>query len=210
MSLFKRNRWYWMDDVVNGVRYRLPLKTTNWQEAKRLEKEKLNDISAGKAGLPGSISMQSFATAADIYLAERGLHTQEKTRSTDVERCRPLKAFFGETRLRRITADKIVAYQLARKAAGVGGRTINMEVGLFRRILKKHKQWGRLVDDVKMLPERPAAARVMTAEEKARLLQTAASRPDWDIARHATIIALNTTMRGCELKGLRWKDIDLF
>lgn len=210
MAVYKRGKWYWMDDVVNGIRYRLPLKTTNWQEAKRLEKEKLAAISSGKAGEPGKISMQTFDAAADNYIAERGLHTQEKTRLTDVERCRALRRFFGEIRLRRITADKVVDYQIARKATGVGGRTINMEVGLLRRILKKHKQWGRLADDVKMLPERPAEARVMNPEEKTRLLQLAGSRPDWDVARCAAVLALNTTMRGCELKGLRWKDVDLF
>jgi hypothetical protein len=40
MSLFKRGKWYWMDDVENGVRYRLPLKTTNWQDAKLKKGEK--------------------------------------------------------------------------------------------------------------------------------------------------------------------------
>jgi len=35
MTTFKRSKWYWMDDVVNGVQYRLPLKTKNWQEALR-------------------------------------------------------------------------------------------------------------------------------------------------------------------------------
>jgi integrase len=38
----------------------------------------------------------------------------------------------------------------------------------------------------------------------------AATRPDWQLARCAAILALNTTMRGCELKGLRWQDINLF
>jgi integrase len=90
------------------------------------------------------------------------------------------------------------------------GRTTNMEVGLLRRIMKKHKQWARLADDVRMLPERPAAARVLTPEEKAALLTKAASRPDWMIAKCAAILALNTTMRACELKGLRRKDVDLF
>ena len=40
MSIFKRGSWYWMHDVVNSVRYREPLKTKNWQEAKRREKER--------------------------------------------------------------------------------------------------------------------------------------------------------------------------
>ena len=129
---------------------------------------------------------------------------------TDAERSRVLRRFFGETHLRRITAEKIVRYQVERKAAGVSGRTINLEVGLVRRILKYHKQWARLADDVKMLPERPKPARVLTPEEKARLLETAASKPEWQIAHCAAVLALNTTMRGCELKGLHWRAVDLF
>ena len=35
-----------------------------------------------------------------------------------------------------------------------------------------------------------------------------AAKPEWETARLAAILALNTTMRGCELKGLRWRDID--
>lgn len=61
-----------------------------------------------------------------------------------------------------------------------------------------------------MLPEKPKSARVLTPEEKDLLLKLSASRPDWQVARCAAVLALNTTMRGCELKGLRWKDVDLF
>ena len=205
-----------MDDVVNGVRYRLPLKDaagqniTNWQEALRREKETLAEIQVGKFGKVEAIARQTFDAATDAYLDHRRLHTAEKTRLTDAERSRGLRRVFGETSLRRITAEKIVRYQVERKAAGVSGRTINLEVGLVRRILKYHKQWARLADDVKMLPERPKAARVMTPEEKARLLETAASKPEWQIAHCAAVLALNTTMRGCELRGLRWQDVDLF
>ena len=35
------------------------------------------------------------------------------------------------------------------------------------------------------------------------------SRPEWHNARWAGILALNTTMRGCEIKNLRWLDVDL-
>jgi integrase len=38
----------------------------------------------------------------------------------------------------------------------------------------------------------------------------AQSRPGWLVAKCAVILALNTTMRGCELKGLRWKNTNLF
>jgi hypothetical protein len=65
MSLFKRGKWYWMDDFVSGVRYKLPLKTTNWQDARRLEKGKLAEIPEGKLGSQGKVARQTFNTAAD-------------------------------------------------------------------------------------------------------------------------------------------------
>ena len=34
--------------------------------------------------------------------------------------------------------------------------------------------------------------------------------PEWQLAHNAAVLALNTTMRGCELKGLRWEDVNLF
>jgi integrase len=37
----------------------------------------------------------------------------------------------------------------------------------------------------------------------------AQSRPEWETAYLASVLALNTTMRGCEVKQLRWRDIDL-
>ena len=42
------------------------------------------------------------------------------------------------------------------------------------------------------------------------MLKTALTRPEWETAYLAAILCLNTTARGCELKGLQWSDIDLF
>jgi integrase len=117
---------------------------------------------------------------------------------------------FGKNRLRQITAEMIVSYQKKHKEGGIAGRTANLEVGLLRRIMKRNKQWARLADDVKMLPEQPKPARVLSPDEKRLLLTSAASRPEWQLAHSAAVFALNTTMRGCELKGLRWDDVNLF
>lgn len=54
------------------------------------------------------------------------------------------------------------------------------------------------------------SARLLTEEEKQRLLQTAETRPEWEAAYLAAILCLNTTVRGCELKELQWSDADLF
>ncbi|MGB7555871.1 MAG: tyrosine-type recombinase/integrase [Candidatus Korobacteraceae bacterium] len=33
-------------------------------------------------------------------------------------------------------------------------------------------------------------------------------KPEWQNARLAMVLAFNTTMRGCEIKSLRWYDVD--
>jgi integrase len=40
------------------------------------------------------------------------------------------------------------------------------------------------------------------------LLKGAQFRPEWETAYLASVLALNTTMRGCEIEQLRWCDID--
>jgi integrase len=46
-------------------------------------------------------------------------------------------------------------------------------------------------------------------DEKLRLLRLASSTPGWRNARIAALLALNTTMRAYEIRGLRWRDVDL-
>lgn len=48
MSLFKRNKIWWTDFSVNGVRYRQSLDTTDWREAQSNEKVLIADASTGK------------------------------------------------------------------------------------------------------------------------------------------------------------------
>jgi len=49
----------------------------------------------------------------------------------------------------------------------------------------------------------------LSPDQEKRLFETAASKPGWQVAYHAAILAANTTARGCELKGLRLGDVDL-
>jgi integrase len=49
----------------------------------------------------------------------------------------------------------------------------------------------------------------MSLVEKLRLAKTAGMKPEWQNARWAMVLALNTTMRACEIKALRWYDVDL-
>ena len=209
IMLYKRGKLYWMDAMIDGTRHRVPLGTKNWQEALHLEKEKIAELGSSKSSGKWAMSRRLFSEIFDSYIENRKLYCAPKTYSTDKDRGKSIKKFFGGKQLRQITADHIIQYQRQRTKSGISGRTVNIEVGLLRRVLKSVKQWSRLADDVQMLPERPKEARVLTPEEKATLIDTAQQNPAWQVARCAGILALNTTMRSCELKGLRWNDIDL-
>jgi len=76
-------------------------------------------------------------------------------------------------------------------------------------VLKKAKRWHLFADEIKPLPLRQRVGRALAPEEKLRLLKLAVSREEWQTAYYAAVLALNTTMRDCEIKGLRWCDVDL-
>jgi integrase len=209
MALWKRGGWYWADFTVNGERFRLPLDTSDRREASNKEKDLIGRAQQGKLA-PTSLQFArlSFGEAADRYQADRLAHLAPRTRSMEKDRLKPLRDYFGATSLNRISADAILSYIPQRKAGGLANRTINMELGILRRILKKAKRWYMVADDIKPLPERHDVGRALAHDEKVRLLKIAGCRVKWQIAYNATILSLNTTMRSCEIRGLCWRDVD--
>lgn len=208
--LYKRGKTWHADFTVNGARYRQSLHTPDWREAQSIEKERIAQASAGK--LPAASSRQfarlGFAEAAKRYLDGRkpevSLRTVEKDRDS---LCAPAR-HFRNTPLRKITVEDLRAYREKRAAEGKANSYINMELGAVRRVLKRARLWHLYSEDLKPLPERHREARVLTPDEKLRLLRKATSRPEWLVARLAMNLTLNTTMRGCEIRGLRWRDVD--
>ena len=154
---------------------------------------------------------KAFSEAAKVYLEERKLHVSERTVQFEKERLVPLERFFGTGSLLPIKAEHITAYQKSRSAAAISGRTINMETGVLRRMLKRAKLWNAVAEDVGMFPERSrTVGKVLTAEQKKMLFEMAATKPDWLVAYCAGVLAVSTTCRKVELRHLRWQDVDLF
>ena len=86
-----------------------------------------------------------------------------------------------------------------------------METGVLRRMLKRAKVWPAVAEAVKQLPEGQCnIGKVLPADLKRELFETAAGKPEWMAAYCAAVLAVSTTCRGVEIKNLRWKDIDAF
>jgi integrase len=212
--IYKRNKTYHVDVTVNGLRYRESLETGNWQKAQHEQKELIARIMEGKAGAPagrGSFASMPFEQALAEFVKGREGRVAERTSQIDRERSKVLVRHLGKTLVRKIDARAIRAFQDARKAEGVSGRTVNLEVTLIRQVLKRAKRWAVIADDVSTLPENQnVVGKVLTREQKLHMFRTAASKPEWDVAYCAGVLAANTTCRKVELLALRWSDVDLF
>jgi integrase len=208
----RKGRWH-LDVTLHGVRYREALDTTDKRAAKDLEKKRIAEISQGKgASKTGrAFARKPFSEAATAYLEERKPHVAERTVQFEKERLGPLTKHFGEKLLLRFKAEDVSGYQAARLRAGMSGRTVNMETGVLRRMLKRAKVWNAISEDVKSLPEREGdVGKVLTADLKRMLFETAASKPEWMVAHCAAVLAVSSTCRGIEIRNLRWQDVDLF
>jgi integrase len=151
----------------------------------------------------------AFSAAIERYTASRVPRLARRTIQTERERTKPLVAYFGATVLQKITTDDVLGYAAHRKQAGISNATINRERELLRGVLVKARRWHMLdTEELRPLTVDTHVGKALQFGEKVRLLKTAATRPEWQIARLAMTLALNTTMRACELKGLRWRDID--
>jgi len=211
--IYKRlNHWH-MDVTVHGVRYREALDTSDKREGLALEKKRVAEILAGKAASKSGrdFARKPFSEAATVYVEHRKGRVAERTTQLEIEKLRPLERFFGDKPLLRIKAEDISAYQKARQSKGVSGRTINMEIGIVRRMLKKAKRWNAVAEDVQMFPEHQREiGKALPAEQKKHLFEAAGSKPDWMVAHCAAVLAVSTTCRSVELKHLRWNNVDLF
>jgi integrase len=231
-TLLERGRWTWVDFSVDGERYRRPLRnrkgkripwnpdpaSDDYKSAIRAAELLRRDAQDGKLAPRQSKSFAclTLAEALDRHLRERKPYLSANSIATEAQLAKNLKRGFAGKRLSQISSDGIREY-VARRSAGelflrksaASPRAINMEVGLLRRLLKRAKRLHLLANEIKPLPERHDIGRAMTLDEKLRLTKTAGFRPGWENARLAMTLALNTTMRSGEIKGLRWRDVDL-
>lgn len=211
--IVKRGQHWHLDVTVQGNRYREALGTTDQREAKQLEKKRVAEILSGKgASKTGrDFARKPFGAAADEYLEWKAPQVSPSTTKIETQRLRPLRRFFKDKVLHRIKAADVTAYQKARREAGVSGRTINIELGVLRRMMRRGRVWNLIAEDVTMDRENTGAvAKVLTPEEKRHLFAVAGSRESWLLAHCAAVLAASTTCRGVELRHLRWQDVDLF
>ena len=222
--IYKRDGMYHCDFTVNGQRYRQTLDTTDWREATQKESDLKSQASQGKlaAGITAQLARLTVDEAFRRYLPQRQaeIHikhlakemadpiTETAYAKSEGSHAKAVRAFFEGKRLKQITADDIQAYQAHRIRGGKAAKTVNHETKLLFQLLKRAKLLSRIRDDVELLESNPEPRRMLTAAEKQRVFETAATKPEWQTAYCAALLTANTSARPVELRRLLWSDFD--
>ncbi|MGE5647500.1 MAG: tyrosine-type recombinase/integrase [Acidobacteriota bacterium] len=202
----RRGVWYYCL-TIHGRRRFFSTKTRNYQEARRERAKAIKQQLDGQ--LPTDQAKWKFETLLAQVLEDRKPSLADNTIRLEKERSVPLLKHFKGRRAGAIDAAAIKSYQKAR-AKEVSTRTVNLECRLLRQMLKAAKTWSTIADDYKALKEdRRGPGRALEDQQEKLLFEVARSRPGWDAAFYAALAAASTTMRGCELKGLRLQDVNL-
>src|SRR5438445_2570839 len=175
MALIKRGRTWHMHFVVDGVRYRQSLKTTDWREAQKRQHDAVEKAKAGKlAAKRKAIACVPFEDAAELFIGDRAPGLAPLSVRTERERARAINRVLGSLRVRDITPEDVLAYIRGRHEQKIANRTVNRELDVIRGVLKRAKCWHLFEDAVKPLPVTENIGRALLHEEKARLLRFAA------------------------------------
>ncbi len=149
-----------------------------------------------------------MSEASEVYLGQRKAEISASTVRLETDALKSPLRILGEQYIGNFDAQTFAHYIAARKHEGIANRTINIETGVLRRILKVYKLWQFVADGVKPLSESKEIGRTLSPEQEAKLFSVASSRPEWGVAFCASLIAANTTAQGCELRNLRLQDVD--
>ena len=177
MSLFKRGKIWWYTFVKDGHRYQISTSSTSKDIARRAEARKRTELDEERNNLPAKRKPITFQMAAKQWMEARRADWSQSNYDIQTYNLKHLNSYLGSEMLTAISAERIGKYKAIRKNESASNRTINMEVGTVRMILKHFKLWRAIEEDVKMLRERKDAGRALSPEEEARLLEACGNSP---------------------------------
>ncbi|MFZ0635275.1 MAG: tyrosine-type recombinase/integrase [Candidatus Acidiferrales bacterium] len=151
---------------------------------------------------------QLFSVSAESWLKAKIAHLSPRSVIIERANLKHINPYFGKMLLCDIDADDISHYQSSRLEQGAAPKTVNLEAGTLRAILRKNRLWASIQPDVRMLRAREDVGRAISRDEEAALLEACRASRSRSLYP-AVLIALNTCMRYSELRLLRWVQVDL-
>jgi integrase len=148
-----------------------------------------------------------FSVAASEWLDGKRPHLAPRSVAIEEANLKHVLPVIGGKLTIDIAPVDISRYQGSRQAEGASPKTINLEVGTIRAILRKNRLWANLQPDVKMLRVSDDVGRAIGSDEETLLLEEC-SKGRSRALYPAVVLSLSTAMRYSETRLLKWKQID--
>lgn len=206
--LYRRGDVWWWRIKFAGRILRESAKTNSKELARRAENKRRRELEEGYHGLKKRVAPQTFKTASDAWLELKKPTLAPKSYLIEKTNLGHILPVIGQKLLTDIDAGDISRYQQKRLKDKAAPKTINLEVGTVRAILRKHRLWAELQPDVRMLSVPDDIGKALNPKDEKKLLNACADSRSRSLLP-AVLLALNTGMRYSELRLLRWQQLDL-
>jgi integrase len=203
----KGSKVWVMDFMFHSQRVRESTGMTSKTRAKEVFEKRKQSLRDGSAGIRRQARPDLLSTAATEWQQVKQAKWSPKMASIVRYSVGHLLPILGKKLLVDIEARDIVKYQNSRLTEGASNRTVNIEVGMLRQIMRKYGAWARIQADVTMLKEKDDAGQALTSEQETMLLLEcgrSASRALFPFVA----MALETGARYNTIRTLQWGNID--
>jgi integrase len=209
MSLYRYtgSKVWTMDFIFHGQRIRESTGTRSKTLAGDIERKRRRELEEGSAGIRKRTRPLLFSLAAQDHLNKKRASWSPKMYVIERTNLGHLLPQLGKLLVCDIEARDIAQYQEKRLQEGAAPKTINLEVGTLRAIIKRNGSWSRVQAEIRMLPAQEEVGRAISAAEEQILLRECATSRSRSLAPFVTL-AIETGARKNVIRTLHWKWID--
>ena len=208
MSVYRRGDVWWYKFRFTGQVIRESTKSNSRTVARAAEHARRRELEQGFNRIERQRVAQLFSVAAESWLSAKEAHLAPRSVAIERANLKHLNPFFGKMLLCDIRGEEVARYQAARLQEGAAPKTVNLEVGTVRAVLRKNRLWFAIQPDVRMLRVSDDVGRAISREEESKLLEACQASRSRSLYT-AVVLALNTCMRYSELRLLKWAQVDL-
>ena len=209
MSVFryKGSKVWTMDFVIHGQRIRESTGTRSKTTASKIEDNRRRALEEGSAGIKKHRQPRLLSVASNEWLDLKKATLAPRSVAIERANLAHLLPEMGKQLICDIEAKDIAQYQQKRIAEDASPKTVNLEIGTLRAILKRSGQWARLQPDVAMLATRDDIGRAISPEEESALLQGCGKSRSRSLVPFVTL-AIETGARYGVIRTLQWGSVD--
>ena len=209
MALFRYpgKKTWWYEFHFAGQKVRESAKTRSKEMARRAENARRRELEESYHGLKKRAAPRLFSAAAIEWLTLKKPSIAERSYAIEQANLKHLLPTFGRLLITDIDGKDISRYQQKRLEQKASPKTVSLEIGTLRAILRRNRLWAEIQPDVRMLPTRDDIGQAISPAHDDKLLKACADSRSRSLLPAVTL-ALNTCMRHSEIRFLRWEQIN--